>query len=108
MNKIAALNNYLIKSIIDPNDSQPDLNQSNIYKALRTEVVGDPRLPMNNYSSFFSSPSDSFLSIKPQNCKKCSTQPYLDLLKYELAKRIELQVAKGKPKINIPFVFVSN
>ena len=53
----------------------------------------------NNYSSFFSSPSDSFLSIKPQNCKKCSTQPYLDLLKYELAKRIELQVAKGKTKI---------
>ena len=93
LNKIAALNNYLIKSIIDPNDTLPDLNQSNIYKAYRNET--QPRL-LNNYSSFFSSPTDSFLSVKPQNCNKCSTQPYLDLLKYELAKRIELQVAKGK------------
>jgi len=93
LNKIAALNNYLIRSIVDPNDSLPDLNQSNIYKEFRTGT--EPRL-MNNYSSFFSSPSDSFLNIKPQNCKKCETQPYLDLLKYELAKRIELQVAKGK------------
>ena len=91
MNKIAALNNYLIKSMIDPNDTQPDLNQLNIYKAFRNEI--DPRNVTD--TTLFSSPSDSFLSIKPQYCKKCANQPYLDLLKYELGKRIELQVAKG-------------
>ena len=73
-----------------------------MYKAYRgvpnTELLVDPRNP-TAYSSFFSSPTDSFLSVKPQpNCRKCATSqnnPYLDLLKYELAKRIELQVAKG-------------
>ncbi len=97
LNKIAALNNYLIKSIIDPNDSLPDLNQSNLYK---TYIRNEPdSRNIANYSSFFASPSDSLRRVTPQICKKCSpssqNNPYLDLLKYELSKRIELQVAKG-------------
>jgi hypothetical protein len=96
VNKIAALNNYLIKNIIDPNESLTDLNQTNVFKSFRND----------NNNNFFSSHHDSFLNIKQAplsgaaSCNECQHQPYLDLLKYELGKRIELQVAKDMPLAN--------
>lgn len=61
-------------------------------------AINSLRQQYNSPNSFHSAANDYHLSPQHQSryCPKCSgSSGYLDMLKYELGKRIELQVARG-------------
>lgn len=92
------MNNYVIRNIIsqegdDLNDNPNDVTEIRMSDGNANHVF----ISKNGY--MYSSPvvNATQLSDDP-SCYKCSnkTKSYIDSLKYDLYKRIELEVNKGK------------
>jgi hypothetical protein len=95
---IASLNNYLIKNIIaQESGSIQGVDQpAHIVMAKGSSMYATPAsngqgFPLNQ------APQLSSATQVSTSCARCLTGPYVDLLKTELAKRIETQVAKETP-----------
>lgn len=108
------LNNLLIKNIIASElQSENNLDQSQSKQSVnfnKSALSDQPNFitnqsPIKDYSSYFPSsyqyPYLSDSSSYPSRYTNYDGKVYSDLLKYELSKRIELQVAKELPLSNL-------
>lgn len=90
---LTTLNTYLLQNLVQPKDELSDNGLSS------KSANNFGQMNKNDQSQFFSNYSSKYF-----NCPKCckvsdsfnsfGSSSYSDLLKYELSKRIELQVAK--------------
>ena len=118
LNTIAALNNYLIKNIITQeaklNGIEPSaqslttnegpqhviITRGNSMYATKKDYLGSGGQSLSS-PGYTTPPSPNAMQLVPPTaCNKCifDEKTYVDMLKYEMAKRIEVQVAKGSIK----------
>lgn len=96
---IASLNNYLIKNIIaqEGGSIQGVEQPAHIVIAKGNSMYAAPTSNSHglvlNHAPSLQTPTQT----SSTSCARCLTGPYVDLLKTELSKRIETQVAKETP-----------
>jgi hypothetical protein len=99
---IAKLNNYLIQNIITQEEPS---NTPNIVLARGSNLYSMPIPTLNDIDHHQHKQHISNQSPKI-NCKLCSStqnSTYFDLLKNEMSKKIEIEVAKGAPVTSLNY-----
>jgi len=91
---IASLNNYVIKNIIyqETTEDSDDVNISNL-------IPDQPHYVISKKNSLYAVTTDpNRLTSDKKFCQPCmgKSKSYIDQLKYDLFKRIELEVNRGK------------
>ena len=96
---IANLNNYVIKNIIsqETDDYLDAKNTSLITDMRRTSDSDATHIVIARNKNLYASPSDLGQIKVTKSCERCQSKSnsYIDSLKYDLFKRIELEVNKG-------------
>ena len=96
---IANLNNYVIKNIIsqETDDYLDAKNTSVITDMRRTSDSDATHIVIARNKNLYASPSDLGQIKVNKSCERCQSKSnsYIDSLKYDLFKRIELEVNKG-------------
>lgn len=95
---IASLNNYLIKNIIaqESDSIQGVEHPAHIVIAKGNSIYVAPA-SNSHILGLNQTPSPQNATKASTSCARCLTGSYVDLLKTELSKRIETQVAKETP-----------
>ena len=124
LNTIATLNNYLIKNIITQeaklNGIEPTqslsavegpqhviITRGNSMYATKKDYLGSGGQSLSS-PGYATPPTPTAMQLAPPTaCTKCvfDEKTYVDMLKYEMAKRIEVQVAKGNFQVNLVLLF---
>lgn len=100
---IAKLNNYLIQNIITQEDPS---NTPNLVVARGNNLYSMPIPTLNDIDHHHKHHISQSNQSPKINCKLCSStqnSSYFDLLKNEMSKKIEIEVAKGTPVTSLNY-----